>query len=113
MNIPQPTGYRILIEPIEVRQQTASGIALPDISQKAQEHLRYIGKVVSMGPEAYKHAKFESPWCKEGDWVAHGQYAGQELQIRSDDGSTKKLRLVNDDEILAIVDPESMKVYDI
>jgi co-chaperonin GroES (HSP10) len=113
MILPQPTGYRILIEPIEVKQETASGIALPDISQKAQEHLRYIGKVVSMGEEAYQHAKFTAPWCKEGDWVAHGQYAGQELQVRTDDGTAKKYRLVNDDEILAVVDPATMMIYDI
>jgi co-chaperonin GroES (HSP10) len=113
MTLPQPTGYRLLIKPVEVKTTTASGLALPEQAIRAQEHLRYIGQVVGMGPEAYQHDKFEQPWCEVGDWVAHGQYAGQELQVRNETGNATKYRLINDDEVLAKVDPATMMVYDV
>lgn len=112
MTFPQPTGYRILIKPVEVKQHSAGGIALPEMAQKAQEHLRYIGQVVAMGPEAYQHEKFQQPWCKVGDWIAYGQYAGQTLTVRGADGP-EQFRLINDDEVLAVVNPDTMMVYDL
>lgn len=112
MTYPQPTGYRLLIEPVQVKEQTSGGIALPEQHIKAQEHLRYIGKVVAAGPEAYQHEKFRDAWCEVGDWIAYGQYAGQELVIRTEDGP-RKLRLINDDEVLARVNPEQMMIYDV
>jgi len=60
-----------------------------------------ICKVLKMGRECYKDKeKFPSgPWCKEGDWVLITRYAGSRIRI---DGG--ELRIINDDEILAVVD---------
>ncbi len=41
----------------------------------------------------------DGPWCKEGDWVIITRYAGSRVKI---DGG--ELRIVNEDEILAVVD---------
>ena len=65
-----------------------------------------VGLVVSVGPSAYgDKEKFpDGPWCKEGDFIIFGRYAGARLQIEG--GS---LRLLNDDEILAVInDPEDI-----
>jgi co-chaperonin GroES (HSP10) len=44
------------------------------------------------------------PWCKEGDWVIFGRYAGARLTI---DGG--EVRILNDDEIVGTVnDPEDI-----
>jgi co-chaperonin GroES (HSP10) len=44
------------------------------------------------------------PWCKEGDWVVFGRYAGARITI---DGG--EIRILNDDEIVGIVnDPEDI-----
>ena len=62
--------------------------------------------MLKAGPLAYADAsKFpDGPWCKEGDWVIFGRYAGSRIQI---DGG--EIRLLNDDEILGIVtDPENI-----
>lgn len=106
----RPVGWRILIEPVEIKRETASGIALPDEAVRAQEYLRYFGVVKAMGELCYKHNKFKPHpdakppvWCKVGDYVAFGRHAGQEV-IVNEDGTVKKLKLVNDDEILAVVD---------
>ena len=65
-----------------------------------------VGLVVKQGPDAYSDSdKFpEGPWCKEGDWVIFGRYAGARFNIEGGD-----MRLLNDDEILATVNnPEDI-----
>ena len=54
-----------------------------------------------MGADAYSdpHKFPEGPWCKEGDWVIFGRYAGARFQIEGGD-----MRILNDDEILACID---------
>ena len=70
--------------------------------------------MVKVGPLAYKDpVKFGNandptenwkPWCKEGDWVIFGRYAGSRFKI---DGG--EVRLLNDDEILATINnPEDI-----
>jgi co-chaperonin GroES (HSP10) len=44
------------------------------------------------------------PWCKKGDWIVFGRYAGARIGI---DGG--EIRILNDDEVLAtIADPEDL-----
>jgi co-chaperonin GroES (HSP10) len=116
--LPKPTGWRILIEPAQVRERSRGGIVLPDQSKAAQEALRYIGRVVAKGPQCYQGDRFHdgtsglhAHWCKVGDWIAHGQYGGQEIIISDDSGQPRKLRLINDDEVIALVNPESVMVH--
>jgi len=115
---PEPTGWRILVEPIDVEEVSDGGIVLPEEVQRAKEHLRYIGRVISMGPLCYKHSKFQNPgttksdeWCKVGDWIAYGRYDGQDIIVKSEKGR-KPLRLLNDDSVLAVIkDPKSVLIY--
>ena len=109
----RPTGWRILVRPVKIEERTAGGIHLPDSVKQAKEHLRYIGQVVSMGTLCYQHAKFEGgkPWCQVGDYIAFGQYAGQEILANTAEG-VEKLRLINDDEVLCTLDSlEAVTVY--
>ena len=113
---PLPTGWRILVEPIEIDDTTSGGIALPTQAVEAKEHLRYIGRVVAMGPLCYKHSKFgkeEKPWCQVGDMIAYGAYAGQEIKVRNEAGDKYvALKLINDDEVLSVIPrPESVLIY--
>lgn len=116
--LPVPTGWRILIEPLKVQEATAGGILLPDQAKSAEEHLRYVGKVIAMGHLCYQSEKFKHhpqaqpvPWCKVGDYVAYGQYSGQQVSVRAADG-LEKYKLVNDDEILAVIpDPKAILAY--
>ena len=58
-------------------------------------------KVLKIGPDCYKDKdRFPNgAWCKEEDWVLITKYAGSRIRI---DGG--ELRIVNDDEILAVID---------
>ena len=64
------------------------------------------GYVVSLGPDAYKDQyKFpDGAWGKKGDWVLFGRYAGSRFKIQG-----AEPRLLNDDEVLAVItDPRDI-----
>ena len=105
--LPKPTGYRILILPFSPKQKTKGGIYLADSVLEKERIGTNIGFVVALGPDAYRDGnKFpEGAWCQERDWVIFGRYAGARLKIEGGE-----LRLLNDDEILAVVsDPEDIQ----
>ena len=104
--LPQPTGYRVLILPRGRSAVTDGGIQLVSETIERDTVSSVVGYVISLGPDAYKDpVKFpEGAWCKEGEWVLFGRYAGARFKI---DGG--ELRILNDDEILArIPDPEAV-----
>ena len=104
--IPQPTGWRLVVLPFRPPRKTKSGIMLADQAVERQQLATVCGYVVSTGPLAYADTeKFPfGPWCKKGDWVIFGRYAGARISI---DGG--EIRILNDDEILAVVnDPEDV-----
>lgn len=105
---PAPDFWRILVMPVKPRKVSKGGIVIPEEAQKAEQHLNYIGRVVAMGPLAYKSERFAGVVPPiPGDYVIYGRYAGQPL-----DHKGCKLLIVNDDEILARVsDPESLRIY--
>ena len=87
---------------------------MPESVKEATEYLRYVGRVIALGSLCYKHAKFEGgePWCKVGDWVAYGQYAGQIIKIRDENGQMTDLKLLNDDEVMCTLpNPEAVLIY--
>mgnify|MGYP003651055305 FL=1 len=98
--LPKPTGWRILILPYLGAEKSKGGIILSDQTREREQLATVCGYVLATGPDAYGDTiKFpEGPWCKEGDWVIFARYAGSRLKIDGGD-----LRLLNDDEILAII----------
>ena len=104
--LPSPTGYRILILPFSQKAVTKGGIALAESYVEKERLSTNVGYVVSVGPDAYKDKnKFPNgAWCQEKDWVIFGRYAGARIKIEGGD-----LRLLNDDEILAVINnPEDV-----
>ncbi len=95
--IPVPVGWRIAILPYRGPQKTKGGIVLAEETQKKTQLATTVGYVLRMGELAYKdESKFPmGPWCKEGDWIIFGRYAGSRITI---DGG--EIRILNDDEII-------------
>lgn len=109
--VPQPTGWRILVMPYTGKEKTDSGIYIPDNARDREARATVVCYVVKVGPLAYKDPdKFgpdSEPWCKEGDWVCIGRYAGSRFNIEGGE-----VRIINDDEVIAtIVDPDDIKTY--
>jgi chaperonin GroES len=103
--LPTPTGYRILVMPYRGRVKTEGGIFLPDETRDRAALASVVCYVLKIGPDAYSDKdKFSKPYCKTGDWVLIGRYAGSRFRIEG-----AELRLLNDDEILAsILDPDDI-----
>lgn len=104
--IPRPTGWRIVLLPYRGAQKTKGGIVLADQTVERNQLTTVCAYVLRVGDLAYKdESKFPNgPWCKEGDWVIFGRYAGARIGI---DGG--EIRILNDDEILAVInDPEDI-----
>ena len=99
--VPNPSGYRIVLFPLKLDSKTKSGIILTDDTVTESQLTTNICKVLKVGSDAYKDKdKFPTgPWCKEDDWVLITRYAGSRIRI---DGG--ELRIINDDEILAVID---------
>ena len=81
--LPEPSGYRLLVLPFTPKDKTKGGIL---IAQETLDKLRIAvncGYVIKMGPLAYadKEKFATGPWCKKGDWVIFARYAGSRLPI--------------------------------
>tara|TARA_R100000773_G_scaffold44185_1_gene44445 strand:- start:720 stop:1145 length:426 start_codon:yes stop_codon:yes gene_type:complete len=108
--VPQPTGWRVLVMPYMGKEKTEGGVYVPDPAREREARATVVAYVIKVGPLAYKDIdKFGEgePWCKEGDWICIGRYAGSRFQIEGGE-----VRIINDDEVIAtIVDPDDIKSY--
>ena len=99
---PRATGWKLLCVVPDVSDTfDGSQIVKADSLMKAEEHGTTVLFVVDLGPDAYQDkAKFPSgPWCKKGDFVLVRTYSGTRFKIYG-----KEFRLLNDDQIDAVVD---------
>jgi chaperonin GroES len=94
MNL-KPLADRLVVEPIEQEEVTASGIILPETAKEKPQQ----GKVIAAGPgrtdEKGKRVEME---VKLGDRVLYAKYSGTEIKL---DG--KKVLILRESDILAIV----------
>lgn len=91
----KPLADRVIVEPIEQEEMTASGIYVPETAkEKPQEAL-----VVAVGPGRLLENGERAPMeVKEGDRVVFAKYAGTEFKL--DD--TKYL-ILGEKDILAVL----------
>ena len=104
--LPNPTGWRILVMPFQVKEETKGGIIIAQETLDRARAAVQVGYVLKMGPLCYgdKERYPTGPWCKEKDWVIFARYAGSRMQI---DGG--EIRMLNDDEILGTIgDPKDL-----
>jgi chaperonin GroES len=92
----RPLGDRLVVEPLEKEEKTASGIILPETAkEKPQE-----GTVLAAGPgRTDDDGKRIAMDVKAGDVVLYAKYGGTEVKI--DD---RKLLILKESDILAIVE---------
>ena len=103
--LPEPSGYRILVLPFTPKNKTKGGILFSQETLDKARIATTCGYVLKMGDLAYSDSeKFGKPWCKKGDWVIFARYAGSRLPIEGGE-----VRILNDDEVLGTIkDPESI-----
>jgi len=93
----KPTSGYVLVEPMEMEKQTASGIVLPDShDEKSQQ-----GKVVALGKTLKdKDGQTREPEFKVGDLVVYKKWGGDEIKL---DSLGKEYIFVKFEDILAIL----------
>lgn len=88
----QPLGDRVLVEPGESEETTATGIVIPDTAkEKPQE-----GKVLAVGPGRWEDGKLIPLDVEVGDTVIYSKYGGTEVKIKG-----KEYLILSERDILA------------
>ncbi len=91
----KPLGSRVLVEPIEQEEVTASGIVLPETAKEKPQQ----GKILAAGPGDRDEDGERIPMdVKVGDTILFAKYSGTEVKM---DG--KKLLILRESDILGIV----------
>ena len=104
--LPNPTGWRLLVMPFKVKEETKGGIIIAQETLDRARVATQVGYVLKMGDLCYKDQdKYPSgPWCKEKDWVIFARYAGSRMEIEGGE-----IRMLNDDEGLGTIsNPEDI-----
>ncbi len=107
--LPEPTGWRLLVLPYKGQGKTKGGVILADQTMEERSYTTVTGLVLKIGPDCYRdETRYPNgPWCKKGDWIIFGRYAGSRFGIEGGE-----VRILNEDEIIAVVkDPEDILQY--
>ena len=86
----KPLADRVIVEPKEAEEKTASGLYIPDTAKEKPQR----GKVIAVG----SGKKDEPMEVKVGDEVLYGKYSGTEISVEGND-----YLIMRQSDILAII----------
>ena len=77
----KPLEDRVLVQPLDAEQTTASGLVIPDTAkEKPQE-----GKVLAVGPGRFEDGQRLPLDIAEGDIVVYSKYGGTEVKYNGEE----------------------------
>ena len=92
----KPLGDRVVVEPLEQEEMTASGLVLPETAKEKPQK----GTVMAAGPGARdEDGKRVALDVSVGEVVLFAKYAGTEFKVEGDE-----LLIVSQKDILAVVE---------
>ena len=91
----RPLGDRVLVEPIEEKEQVVGGIIIPDAAKEKPMQ----GTVLAVGKKRDKDGKEIAFDVKAGDTVLLPKYGGTEVKLNG-----KKLQLVREEDLLGVLE---------
>lgn len=108
--LPTPSGWRVLIAPVKLREKTEGGIALPQASLEIAENFRNIAKVLAVGSCAYDDPSFRGgnvegnkrPWCNVGDVIVFNCHDGERITIEHEK-KKHNLRFIKDSNVVSVI----------
>lgn len=115
----QPFGSRVLIQIRTPKKKTSGGIILDIGTQDTEKWNTQIGKVISLGPLAFKNRNDmtewpEGAWCKAGEFVRVAKYGGDRWEVRVPNSDESAMFVIfNDLDIIGQVtgDPLAIKAF--
>ena len=101
-----PLGHRIMLEPVNVEEQTDWGFKL-DVGDtfKREVAATELGRIVAIGPNAWKAYDDGEPWAAVGDVVIFAKHAGKFIAHPKE--QDKKYVVINDDDVQVKVEDYS------
>ncbi len=90
----RPLGDRVLIEPVEAKEQNKGGIIIPDTAKEKPME----GLVIAIGKKTDKDGKEIAFDVKVGDRVLLPKYGGTEIKFND-----KDYQLVREDDLLGVI----------
>lgn len=114
----QPFGSRVLIQIRTPKKVTKGGIILDFGSQDTEKWNTQVGKVVQVGPLAFRNRNNMEPWpegswCEVGDYVRVAKYGGDRWEVPMGNGENAMFVIFNDLDIIGRVttDPLAIKAF--
>jgi chaperonin GroES len=91
----KPLGDKVVVQPLELEEKTASGIFLPDSAKKKPQE----GKVIAVGGgRVLDNGSRNALTVKVGDRVLFSKYGGNEVTVDGTDYT-----ILDEDQIYAIL----------
>src|SRR5690606_35627627 len=94
----KPLEDRIVVQPLDAEQTTASGLVIPDTAKETPQE----GVVLAVGPGRYEDGKRIELDVKVGDVVLYSKYGGTEVKYNNEEYLVLSAR-----DVLAIVEKQS------
>ena len=100
-------GDRVIVQLAKPKAQSAGGIWKPDETQEIDKWRAQLGKVISLGPVAYKDRRTmetwpEGDWGKPGDSVRVPQYGGDKWEVKRS-GNSALFVIFQDTDVIGLV----------
>jgi chaperonin GroES len=91
----KPLADRLVVEPVEQEEVTASGIILPETAKERPQK----GKILAAGPGRLDEDGKRIPMeVKVGDTVLYAKYGGTEIKLED-----KKYLILKESDVLAVI----------
>lgn len=112
----KPFGARLLIQIRRVVTTTKSGLILVSESKDTEAWNMQVGKIISMGPLAFKNRKSaedwpEGMWAKVGDFVRFPRWGGDRITVKMKDGEPVVILILNDHDLLGAYQGDPREVH--
>lgn len=92
----KPLGDRVLVEPVEEKEQIKGGIVIPDSAKEKPME----GKVIALGTGKVDEKGNKVPFdVKVGDIILMSKYGGTEVKYND-----KEYKILSQSDILAVVE---------
>lgn len=91
----KPLGDRVLVEALDAKEMSKSGIIIPDTAKERPQE----GRVIAVGPgRTNDEGKRITLEVKKGDTILYGKYSGTEVKIEG-----KEYLILRETDILAVL----------
>jgi len=111
-----PLGARVLVQLRKAKSKlTKSGIILAEETRDTERAQNPVGKVVGIGPLAFKKRDTMEPWpegswCELGDFLRVPKWTGDRWEVLVDGDEKVEFMIMNDHEVIAKITGNPLEV---